>query len=336
MNSPNFVGHLDGVQDGDIYGWALDRSSPSEPVMVSIYLNHVFATQVLAGYYRPDVEQALQCAGSNGFYVHVDSLCARPGIVQVDVRFPDGSSLIGSPVEYKVCPIPKHTDPTLLFMHIPKTAGTSFREAVLPNFKQSEVAYIYGHPPGFPSACIRDIPLPQRSRLRLVFGHYGYGIHCDMPNECDYAALIRDPLERIWSHYLHLVRHKDSSVIRGDRPMRIEEVMEARQSVHLDNLYVRYFCGVEESVIPPGSINRDLYQAASANIRKPNVFLGFQTDLESAYDSLAGKRGWKRGVRCPRVNLSPLKIPPTAREAAAIRHFNSWSFKLYDDIRNAG
>ena len=124
--------------------------------------------------------------------------------------------------------------------------------------------------------------------------------------------------------------------MQNGQVMSIEQVLKNKRAIHLDNLYVRYFCGVEESMIPVGSVSRDLYEAARTNIQKPNVFLGYQTDLESAYDSLARKRGWKLGVSCPRLNLSPLRSKPTQREADAIREHNSWSFKLYDDILASG
>jgi hypothetical protein len=252
------------------------------------------------------------------------------------VRYPDGSAVEGGPIIHRFSRTASRPQrPTLLFLHIPKTAGTAFREAIMPNYRQSEVMYIYGDPPGFPSTYLGDIPLSQRARLRLVFGHVGYGGHCHMPHPCDYAALIRDPLMRIWSHYTHLVRDNDPAAVRSGKPMDIEEVLAAKRSVHLDNLYVRYFCGIEEGEIPPGTINRELYELASAHTRQPNVFVGPQSDLESAYQALAEKQDWIRGLECPRLNTSPNPaLLPSAKQERAIRHFNAWDFKLYESMSN--
>jgi hypothetical protein len=333
MNLPIFAGHCDGIQNGEIYGWALNASDTTQPVVVSVFLDGALATEVLAGYYRPDVASALECSGRNGFYVDLESLCQGEGKVSVDVRFPDGSSAHGSPVIYDARKkAPRKEQPTLLFMHIPKTAGTAFRELVLANYKQSQVAYIYGDPPGFPSTFIGHLPLGQRSHLRLVFGHYGYGLHQFMPNECDYAALIRDPLHRIWSHYTHLVRDLHPSVVDNGRPRRIEDVLADKKCVFLDNLYVRYLCGLEEREVPAGFVNHEIYESARTNVRKPNVSIVHQNDLVSAYNSLGQDRSWTPGLNCPRVNDSPIQSRPGVQEAAAIRHFNAWDFRLYEDM----
>lgn len=337
MASPTFVGHVDAIENGEIYGWALNVGDLNQTVTISIFIDGVLATEALAGYYRPDVAEALNCSGRKGFYVDLDSVChGESAAVEVDVRYPDGSSLEGSPIMHKASQSSSQFQrPTLLFLHIPKTAGTAFREVVMPNYRQSEVMYVYGDPPGFPSTCLRDIPLSQRERLRLVFGHYGYGVHCDMPNPCDYAAIIRDPLMRIWSHYRHLVRDQDPAAVRSGKPIKIEEALAAKQSIHLDNLYVRYFCGIEECEIPPGTVNRELYELAAAHARQPNVFIGHQGDLAGAYKFLAEELDWTRGLECPRMNASPDPARmPGKKQERAIRHFNAWDFKLYEDISN--
>ena len=338
MDSTTFVGHLDAIENGEAYGWALNRSNPDQPVIVQVYLDGVLAAEVLAGYYRPDVAAALNCSGRNGFYVDLEALCEVAGSVLVDVRYPDQVAIEGGPFVYRA-PGKQHApkQPALLYLHIPKTAGTAFREMMLPNFKQSQVLYIYGDPPGFPMASLRDVPIGQRARFRMVCGHFGYGIHCDMPIECQYAAVIRDPLQRIWSHYTHLVRDNDPAAVEGGAVKSIQQVMEERQSVHLDNLYVRYLCGLEESVLPPGSIDRETFEQALANARRSDVFIGHQQNLSLMYDQLAQDRGWIRGLQSPRLNLSPQPgLAPNNAQIQAMKNFNAWDLKLYAAITGSG
>ena len=335
---PAYVGHVDAIERGEIYGWALNVRSPSEPVLITVTIDERPVAEALAGYYRPDVAVAMDCSGRNGFYVDLDSLCSPGQRAKVQVRFPDNDVPAGGPLFFQASerrPLP--TSKTLLFMHIPKTAGTAFREMVLRNYKQSEVMYIYGDPPGFPSTFLGDIPLRQRQRLRLVFGHYGYGVHNDVPNECEYAALIRSPLHRVWSHYLHLVRDNHLATINREMPKPIEQVLEERLSVHLDNLYVRYFSGLDESKLPPGGIDRHIYALALENVQRRNVLLRLQDDLPGAYDSMAEEFGWIRGLECSCINASPdPKFLPGPSQEAAIRHFNKWDFMLYGEMLRVG
>jgi len=90
----------------------------------------------------------------------------------IDVRLSDGTYLHGVPVHAHLPRRSRVQQPTLLFMHIPKTAGTALRETILNNYKRSEIAYIYPDPPGFPVHNLRDLPLCQRAQFRLVVGHF--------------------------------------------------------------------------------------------------------------------------------------------------------------------
>ena len=231
---------------------------------------------------------------------------------------------------------------TLLFMHIPKTAGTAFREVVARNYKQSQMLCIYGDPPGFPSTYLGDIPLQQRARLQLVFGHFGYGIHCHMPQPCHYAALIREPGKRVWSHYLHLLREAHPAVfLQGqsqDMPFQdIQDVLEQQASVHLDNLYVRTFCGLEEASLKPGAVNEEVYALARHNMQSSNLFVRKQDDLVGAYNSFAALFNWIPGLPCRSLNCAPASSQlPTDRQQRAIQNWNRWDYRLYTDMLALG
>jgi hypothetical protein len=171
-----FFGQLDGVLNGEVYGWAFDADGPREPVKVALYVNNRRQAEALAVYYRPDVQEAMNSSGQQGFYFDLSRCCDRVGRVIVDVRLPNGEITVGSPIRVNVPVCDGISHSTLLFMHIPKTAGTAFREAVVANYKQSEVAYMYEHPPGF-SLYLEQLPTEQRRRLRFVAGHLVYGMH---------------------------------------------------------------------------------------------------------------------------------------------------------------
>jgi hypothetical protein len=54
MDAATFVGHVDAIENGEIYGWALNLAAPAQPVMVSVFIDGVLGAEALAGYYRPD------------------------------------------------------------------------------------------------------------------------------------------------------------------------------------------------------------------------------------------------------------------------------------------
>lgn len=332
----NFVGHLDGIRNGEIYGWALDAGNPLEPVKLTVQINHRRAAELLAVYYRPDVAERMNSSGRHGFYLDLAKCWRHAGDIAVDVRFPNGQSLEGSPIRTPISQHPRErvSSPTLLFIHIPKTAGTAFREAAIPNYKQSEIAYVYADPPGFPWYLGR-FPIEQRARLRLVVGHYIYGIHDWIPNECRYFTIVRNPLSRIWSHYNHFVEQNSNLAFTATGEARtLQEMLENRIAVELDNLMVRYFAGVDDTAFPIGTLDHAVYELAALHLDRAFPCVGMQERLDDAYECLRNELGWTRGALPKSMNAASYSSTGrwTAQEEKLMRHFNKWDLMLYERI----
>src|SRR5581483_5056004 len=157
--------------EGEVFGWALDTVQSSVAPKITVYVENRPVGEVNAVHYRPDV-------GSHCFYFELTRSCPPAQAAHVEARFSDGRPLPNSPliVNIPAGPPVRHSE-TVLFMHIAKTAGTAFRNAILENYKESEVAYLYPNPPGFLCDNLALLPLEQRSRFRLIIGHFKYGVH---------------------------------------------------------------------------------------------------------------------------------------------------------------
>jgi len=330
-------GHLDGVVAGEAHGWALDADQPDRPVEVVAHLNGRPVAEVLAVYYRPDVAERLDCSGRHGFYVDLNPFAERAAHAMIDVRLESGPVLVGSPIRAHLLPASRSSKPTLLFMHIPKTGGTSFREAVLANYRQSAVGFLYPNAPGFPIRDLRELPLEQRRSLRLVVGHFQYGVHDSIPREYSYFTIVREPFTRIWSHYSYLAETRDPSTIdrQHGKIRSIEEMLESKATVNLDNMMVRCFAGTDERLFPPGSINREIFDRAKHNLESDFAFVGLQDRMDAAYRQLQVQQGWVRAAlpMMNRGNYSSGSCPDAAR--ALIAHYNEWDFRLFDHIVRA-
>lgn len=325
------IGHLDSIVDGEISGWALDSDSPDEAVKLAVYLDGRFAAEALAVYHRPDVAEHFKTSGRHGFYVDLRSEHACEA--SIDVRLPDGGPLHGAPMRAAIPPRPLKHRPTLLFMHIPKAAGTSFREAIARNYKTSEIAYLYPQEPGFRIRNLEELPLDQRSRAGLIAGHeVYYGVHQYIPNECLYFPVVRDPISRVWSNYIHVLQTKDARIFNGVKPESLEEIFESKSRGDMDNVMVRFFSG--SPYVPVGTVNRDIYEMAKANARLAFPYIGQQTNLHRAYAWLREKLDWRNGSAVPVMNVTEYNSTPQCSEAdrKIIRHFNEWDCRLYEDL----
>ncbi len=326
QGKPTLLGRLDGGVDGEVYGWALHPKELSTAPKITICLENRPVGELLPVHYRPDI-------GRHCFYFDLSRSCAPNPAARVDVKFSDGRLLPNSPL---ILNIPACCEPptdAILFMHIAKTAGTAFREAIEENYKQSEIAYLYPDPPGFLYENLGLLPLEQRRAFRLVIGHFQYGVHDFLPQPWTYITIVREPVSRIISHYRYALEMQPNSASGKDSAAALVEALERHTTVNLDNLIVRCFSGVDEKDVPPGAVNAEVYALAVDHLRTAFSFVGHQERANQAYEVLHRRFNWKSRSTLPGVNKSRLSGERSYESVrAAIEHFNRWDCRLYAEI----
>lgn len=327
-------GQLDGMKDGEVYGWAMDCDNPSAPVMVTILADARPIAEVAAVHYRPDVELGLHCSGSYGFYADLSQRVRVEREALIEARVLNGPMLENSPQTMIIPARPREDGPVVLFMHIPKTAGIAFREAITANYRESEIAYLYGTAPGYLVGDLRRLPLEQRRDLRFVAGHFQYGIHHGLPQEALYFTIVREPAARILSHYAFLQHAEPALVKDGERVLELEKLLQQKRHIHFDNPLVRHFGSVDEREFPPGSVSHELYEKAVYYLRTGFLFVGHQEFAADAYAWLRRRFGWtaRAGLEMVNVGLKRADDAERAKAREAMKKHNQWDCRLYEEI----
>ena len=329
-------GSVDGIENGELYGWALDADSPFVPVPITLLINRHPVANVAAVYHRPDVAQTMDCSWRHGFYVDLAPYFPAQRTAWVDVQLPGGRSVANSPRLLTIGPIsPRTKKPTVIFMHVPKTAGTAFREAIAANFAQSEIAYQYPGPPGFLTTDLRELPLEQRRAFRMVIGHLQFGVHETLPQNSDYITIVREPAARVLSQYAYLQQEQPELVQdQNGRVTSLPELLETRLTVDFDNMMVRCFAGTDEREFPPGSLTQEIFERACENMRRHFTFIGHQEQSAEAYEWLRRYYGWHAAPELSIVNRGRLRpqVDESVAVLIAIRACNHWDYLLYEEI----
>ncbi|MBR0671910.1 DUF4214 domain-containing protein [Neoroseomonas soli] len=103
------------------------------------------------------------------------------------------------------CTPPADPDMRLVFLHVPKTGGTSLHAALARHFPPEAVAHVVG------PADWRDALVPA-SRIRFVSGHTRFSAAVLLPGPLRVVTALREPVGRILSLYAFWKRHRDPSL----------------------------------------------------------------------------------------------------------------------------
>jgi glycosyltransferase involved in cell wall biosynthesis len=93
-----------------------------------------------------------------------------------------------------------------IFVHIPKTAGTALARVMEREYAPGSLFRVYGDTDQR-LATLRALTPRDQLAIRAVVGHMAMGLDRELEGPSAYLTIVRDPVERIISHY-HYVRSR--------------------------------------------------------------------------------------------------------------------------------
>lgn len=220
-------------------------------------------------------------------------------------------------------------DRPVIFVHVPKTAGTTIKAIIAGQYGDDKV--LLGPGTGEQLLEIGRLDDEQRNKIKMIAGHLPVGF----PNLVDnprYCTLLREPIDRVVSFYYYVRREPehylyDYTKIQGHS---LREVMENRVSNMMDNFQTRLISGVW-NVVPFGEMTPEFLDRAKRNIDTFAV-VGLQERFDESMLMLADAFGWdtpyyrSRNVSEGRPRVSELDDETLALVAAA----NTFDTELYE------
>jgi GT2 family glycosyltransferase len=247
----------------------------------------------------------------------------------------------------------------LCVMHVPRTAGVALRERLrteMPGLVLGTVSArsLLGCEAGEAAALERTAALLRRLDVLIARVSHGFGARLGWA--CAYATLLRDPVERAWSQYRHLL-HDASSPLLGTPLAGLSFEAMLRKGIIAGNLLVRKILGEPPEsvtwqevdgvgadfagfVLPPELWHR----RGAALLDRPDVlpdedmakvdrafdilmrdfaFVGRQESLDEDLGALVAMLGGPRDGRTARVNAAPRQeggLTNAEREVAHAYH----------------
>lgn len=160
---------------------------------------------------------------------------------------------------------------TAIFLHIPKTAGTTLHAIIRQQYAPTEWLHLIGNPHIEPALeAFKTMPPHQKARLRLLSGHFEYGIHQWLPQPAVYFTLLRHPVARVLSYYRFILRTPDHPR-HDEMTRRGTTVAQFVRHILSDNNQTRFIAG---AWLSGGPVSTPTLEKAKRHIQQDFAVVG--------------------------------------------------------------
>jgi hypothetical protein len=220
-------------------------------------------------------------------------------------------------------------DPTLIFLHIGKTAGSTLRQVLQRQFPRSQVLTVRARrrPREETLADFAQLPVDERMRPRLIMGHTVFGLHRSIPRPSTYLTMMRHPLRLALSQYAFVLRtpgHRHHELVQG---MSLEEYIRSGIALEMDNSQTRAIAG--DVGTPFAGCGPDMLETAIRNLTDHFAFVGLTERFDESLLMLRATFGW-RNVFYVSANVARARPQPTGAERELIEAHNQLDLQLYE------
>ena len=175
----------------------------------------------------------------------------------------------------------------LLFVHVPKTAGSSLYSIFRTILKPPELLKL--HPNRETFARINALPKRHLTRLQVLYGHVDVQLAKQILPLRQCVTLLRDPVDRIVSYYAFAKHMNSGPHSELARRTSITQWVDALRLPETDNGMVRRFSGALRDV-GIGDCSGQMLERAKANLAQ-FALVGLTDRFDEFYALLANRLG---------------------------------------------
>lgn len=224
----------------------------------------------------------------------------------------------------------KKINPVLLFMHIPKTAGTSLRKIIEHQVPKEKRHFIYNVKDKFDF-----INFKNKNNLQFIFGHFNYADRIDTYLNRDYkfVTFMRDPVEQVISHYYHFYNSPDSTnpnranIIKPEHLVSLDKFINAPIA---NNLQIKYISGILNNKLK-------IYPKKTLELAKYHIdhyfdFIGITEYYDDSIKYLCNRYGLDSEIKMLNVGERPKAKDISNKLIEKIKKRNQLDIKLYNYV----
>ena len=221
----------------------------------------------------------------------------------------------------------------LIFLRLPKSGSTTLATLLRNKYKKSEVFLI---PKSQEKNKLYQLSLEKRAVIKYLDGHDVFGIHEYLPTPSHYITLLRNPIDRVVSHYYYVLRRPDhylhETVVAKN--MELEEYVASGISRELNNGQVRLLSTISCSF---GNCTQEMLEQAKNNVSRHFSASATLEDFDKFLLLLKKKLGWNGYPLYRRKNVTSKRPSIKSLPASTIRtieKYNQLDLEMYEHVKH--
>jgi hypothetical protein len=181
------------------------------------------------------------------------------------------------------------SQPLIIFLHLPKTAGSTLARIIERQYTASSILPLYGSSLGEELAAI---PQQGMDRLRILTGHLYFGVHSFSSRPSTYITVLRDPVDRVISHYYFVRRDPSNYLYDSARKMSLREFVESSNQQEPNNDQTRLLAGKCDTS-SFGICTDDMLNMAKRNLAEYFAVVGITEEFDRSLILMKRILGWR-------------------------------------------
>ncbi|MDB9775836.1 sulfotransferase family protein [Vicingaceae bacterium] len=168
-----------------------------------------------------------------------------------------------------------NTNNRLIFLHLPKNAGTTLNSILKKSYNPSEIYQVgYDENKVWNFNKFKNLSQKERDNVKLLTGHFNFGVHELFTNDYAYLTMLRHPIERTISFYNYVKRKKEHRILDLVKNKSLIECVTQIKDFDVVNGQARKLSNCDDENL--------MLKKALANIDSQFEFVGIQEYFEES------------------------------------------------------
>lgn len=221
----------------------------------------------------------------------------------------------------------------IIFLHLPKAGGTTLRHIFYDQYQYLKKGELYTINRTKETRDFLNLPQKEKDKIRVLVGHFPFGLHEQLKGEFQYVTFMRDPIDRAISAYYYNKGHQSSDVYEIIRKnnFTLGEYLDRNIEPWSNNAMTKHFAGCTLDEFKK-ECTEEMFQSAKKNLLNHCIALGLTERFDESLLVFKSVLNWSL-PKYERKNITPIKKEKEEEGKAIIekiKTLNRYDMELYE------